>query len=345
MKILVLPADANGCGFYRMIEPARAVRELTGDSVEVEVAFQMDVTYHNGVVVDADIHGADVVILQRPMRVESLPYLRAAQRRGAAVIVEVDDNYHAVSPQHKGYGVLVRERGRELIAECAAEADLVTVSTPALLGVYARHGRGVVIPNALPRRIAELPPAYERTVGDPVVIGWTGSVGTHPHDLDMVGSGLRSALEATRPRSRLVTWSRWGVAEHGGVEPDHVLDFQASVEEFLSVLGGLDVGIAPLRLDRFNESKSWLKPLEYAGRGVLPVRACTPEYERLGLGLPARRPKDWARWLTRAVTDHDWRTEQAAAAHRRVLAGHLTEHTAERWLAAWRQAVESRVAA
>lgn len=345
MKVLVLPADVNGCGFYRMVEPAKAVRDLAGDTVEVEIRFQMDVMLSDGQVTDADIHGADIVIMQRPMKVECLPYLRAAQRRGAAVVVEIDDNYHAVSPQHRGYTALIRDRGARFVAECAAEADLVTVSTPALLAEYARHGRGVVIPNALPRRIAELSPAYERPAGEPVVIGWTGSVGTHPHDLDAMGSGLRNAMTNLGPRVRFVTWSRQGIAEHSGVEPHEVLDYQTSVENFLRALGALDVGIAPLRLDRFNESKSWLKPLEYAGRGVLPIRARSSEYERLGIGLPARAPKDWARWITRAVTDHDWRVEQAAAARDRVLAGHLMEHTAEHWLAAWRWAAELRVAA
>jgi hypothetical protein len=94
-------------------------------------------------------------------------------------------------------------------------------------------------------------------------------------------------------------------------------------------------------MDRFNECKSWLKPLEYSSRGVYCVRARTPEYERLGLGLPARAAKDWAKWITVGVEDPDRRRELAAAAREKVLAGHLTEHTAERWIAAWRSALDN----
>jgi hypothetical protein len=60
------------------------------------------------------------------------------------------------------------------------------------------------------------------------------------------------------------------------------------------------------------------------------------------LGLPARAPKDWAKWLTVGVEDADRRRETAAAARERVLAQQLTEHTAERWAAAWRTALDNR---
>jgi hypothetical protein len=59
----------------------------------------------------------------------------------------------------------------------------------------------MVVPNAIPRRLAELPPAYEREP-DVVTIGWTGTVGTHPYDLQEMGSGLQQALDRTRGRSR-----------------------------------------------------------------------------------------------------------------------------------------------
>jgi hypothetical protein len=103
-----------------------------------------------------------------------------------------------------------------------------------------------------------------------------------------------------------------------------------------------DVGLAPLRLDRFNECKSWLKPLEYSARGVYCVRARTREYERLGLGMPAKSPKDWAKFIATGVDDPDRRREVAAAAREKVLAGHLVEHRVDEWVAAWRTALEHR---
>jgi hypothetical protein len=345
VKILMHPVDRYGCGFHRMTEPARAVAEQFGDEVEIDVRYTMDVrTDDFGEIAEVDLHGADVVVIQRPEHREWLPYLLQAQRQGAAVVVEVDDLLSAVPPGHAGYDEIRERRLDLLLLRCSQEADLVTASTPALLTEYARHGRGVVIPNAVHRRFAELPPAYEREP-DPVSVGWTGAVNTHPYDLLETGTGLATAMSQTGGHAVFKVWSPRGVAEQTGVTALQLLNWERDPGKFLDSLGRqLDVGLAPLRDDRFNRAKSWLKPIEYAARGILAIRSGVGEYTRAP-GLAARQPRDWSRLVTRAVEDADWRRELAEADHRRVFARHLTEHTAEHWLAAWKQAADTRVQA
>ena len=114
------------------------------------------------------------------------------------------------------------------------------------------------------------------------------------------------------------------------------------VDPYTAAIGQeFEIGIAPLRIDRFNTCKSWLKAVEYSARGVWFARSPAAEYERLGLGRRARNAKDWAKALTAAVNDPDRRAEEAAQSRDAVLAGHLTEHTAERWVAAWRTAADA----
>jgi hypothetical protein len=123
-------------------------------------------------------------------------------------------------------------------------------------------------------------------------------------------------------------------------EPGEVPWIQG-VDAYTTAVGEVfDIGIAPLRIDRFNTSKSWLKALEYSARGVWFARSPSAEYERLGLGRRARNAKDWAKALTSAIENRPRRREQAAENREAVLAGHLTEHTAERWVAAWQQALD-----
>jgi hypothetical protein len=202
----------------------------------------------------------------------------------------------------------------------------------------------MVVPNAIPRRIAELPPAYEREP-DVVTIGWTGTVGTHPYDLQEMGSGLQQALDRTRGRSRFAIMGQGEDArERLRLAEDPVqIPWVEDVDAYATTLGErFDIGVAPLRIDMFNNCKSWLKVLEYSARGVFPVCSPSVEYERLGLGYRARRPRDWATGLRRAIQDADWRREQAAANRERVLAHHLTEHTAELWATAWWRARDIR---
>jgi hypothetical protein len=346
MKILMHPVDRDGCGFHRMTEPARAVTEQFGDDVEIEIRYSMDIVPNGAGGMDkADLRGADVVVIQRPEHVEWLPYMRLAQHQGVAVVIEVDDLLSAVPPGHAGYAEIQRYKLDQLLTQACREADLVTVATPALLPEYARHGRGVVIPNAIHRRFTELPPAYEREP-DLVSVGWTGAVSTHPYDLLEIGTGLATALQQTGGHALFKVWSPRGVADQLGIGSLQRLTWDRDPASFLTGLGmELDVGLAPLRDDRFNRCKSWLKPIEYAARGVLPIHSGVGQYALAGVGLPARRARDWARLITRAIEDPDWRREQAAIDHRRVIARHLTEHTAERWLAAWRAAADARVAA
>jgi hypothetical protein len=350
--LLVRSAHSAGSVHYRVNEPVRALRE-SGADVDIRVVSGIPTTVlpvedgKGTEVTDVDAGDADLVVFQLPKTEGMLQAIRILRSRGVAVVVEVDDLLSGVPYGHMGHNALVRKGMARVFLECAREADLVTASTPALLEEYAPHGRGVVVPNALHRSIAELPPAYEREPAT-VAVGWSGNVLGHPYDLQEVGSGLRQALDRTTGRSRFVVLGqKWDARERLGLaeEPEEIRwlpDTYAYLERMGEVF---DVGIAPLRMDRFNICKSWLKPLEYSARGVLCVRARTPEYERLALGLPAKAPKDWTKWITVGIQDADRRRELAAAAREKVLAGHLTEHTAERWVAAWRQALDSRARA
>lgn len=342
MKVLVIPSDTSGCGFYRMQEPGQAVADQYRGSIDVQFAtgLHLNQTF-SGRIDNVDVQGADVVVFQR---LTSLDLLQRVQRQGVAVVFEIDDLLSAIPAGHRAYDSLVRSGAAELTHRCARLADWVTASTPDLLAAYCRHGRGSVIPNAIPRRLAELPPAYERTP-DPVVVGWTGMMSTHPYDLHTVGSGVQQAMRATTGRAQFtVIGQADGVAAALALDTEPVeVGLIRSVDRFVEAVGHhLDVGIAPLRDDRFNRAKSWLKPLEYAARGVFGVYGDMPEYVRLGLGVRAVRPRDWAAAITRAVNDPDWRREQAQTNRDRVLTSHLTEHTAGRWARAWLSAADHR---
>jgi hypothetical protein len=351
MNVLLSTTLFTGGLYHRMAEPARAVREAgLGIDVTVQRGVRTTMAPPLGdpdgapVVREVDAQGADVVVLQLPKTQEMLDCLRLLQAQGVAVVVEMDDLLSAVPPGHQGYDALVRYGVARFAAACAREADFVTVSTPALLPEYAPHGRGMVVPNAIPRRIAELTPAYQR---DPatLTVGWTGTVGTHPYDLQEMGSGLQQALDNTRGRSRfLILGQKWDARERLRLpEEPAELPWIHDVDGYTTAVGEVfDVGVAPLRIDRFNTCKSWLKNLEYAARGVYCVRSPSAEYERLGLGRRAKAPKDWAKALTTAIQDADLRREQAARDRGVVLERHLTEHTAPHWVAAWQQALDNR---
>ena len=349
MNVLLSTVGHIGSDYYRIEEPARAV-EASGLGVRVTVQRGLTTTMRPSSaggtpeITDVDAQGADVVVLQLPKTPEMLDCIRILQAQGVAVVVEMDDLLSAVPFGHPAHSALVRKGKARVALACAREADFVTTSTPALLEEYGSRGRGAVVPNAIPRRIAELAPAYDR---DPetVTVGWPGAVLGHPYDLQEMGSGLQQALDATRGASRFMILgqksdarARLALTE----EPEEV-SWIPDVDGYVTAVGDLfDVGVAPLRDDRFNTAKSWLKALEFAARGVHFVRSPSAEYERLGLGMRAKSPRDWAKWLTTGIRDAEHRREHAIRARETVLAAHLTEHTVERWVAAWQLAIDHR---
>jgi hypothetical protein len=349
MNVLIINTGYLGSDYYRATEPARAIREA-GLGVDITVSRGLTTTMKEPIgggparVTDVDSKGADVVVLQLPKTEALRQSISILQAQGVAVVVEMDDLLSGVPYGHSGHRALVRKGMARHGLDCARAADLVTTSTPALLEEYASPGRGVVIANAIPRRIAELPPAYDR---DPevVTVGWTGNVLNHPYDLQEMGSGLQQALDRTRGKSRfLVLGQKWDARDRLRLseEPDEVT-WIPDVDGYATAIGELfDVGVAPLRLDRFNECKSWLKAMEYAARGVFCVRAPSAEYERLGLGIRARSAKDWAKWITTGIADPEKRREIAVRERAVVLAEHLTEHRAPEWVAAWERAADIR---
>ena len=349
MNVLLSTTGYIGPDYYRIREPARAIEEA-GLGIRVTIQRGLSTTVRpssaggDPEVVDVDAQGADVVVLQLPRTPEMLQCIRILQAQGVAVVVEMDDLLSAIPFGHPSHQALIRKGKARVALACAREADFVTVSTPVLLGEYATRGRGAVVPNAIPRRIAELPPAYEREP-EIVTVGWSGSVLGHPYDLQEMGSGLQQALDTTRGASRFMILGRKADARERlalSAEPEEV-PWIPDVDGYARSLGELfDVGVAPLRDDRFNSAKSWLKVLEFAARGVHVVRAPSAEYERLGLGLRARSPRDWAKFLTTAIRDADRRREQAVRARETVLSAHLTEHTVGGWVTAWEQAVDAR---
>src|SRR3712207_9248088 len=100
-----------------------------------------------------------------------------------------------------------------------------------------------------------------------------------------MGTGLGQALERTWGRSRFAIMGQGGDArERLRLAEDPVeMGWVEGVDAYATAVGErFDIGIAPLRIDTFNNCKSWLKVMEYSARGVFSVRSPSAEYERLG---------------------------------------------------------------
>lgn len=376
--IIVYPADTGGVGNYRIIWPAEALR-AQGADLQIVYDGDNDAQQINGVFWNQD-DGArirlateapdcDVAVIQRPLTeilAESIPVM---QRRGVKVVVEIDDDFENISPRNISWGAtrppsrnetipeslppqqraeirqqqINRQRRNHLHLRRSCElADLVVVSTPALASVYGRHGRVAVVPNCVPEWYQWATP-LEPWEG--VRVGWTGSLQTHPDDLQVTKGGVQRALRATGAQFTVVGTGTGVQRALGLASPPLACGWQP-LDRYPSMMAAMNVGIVPLEQSRFNEAKSWLKGLEFAALGVPFVASPTGPYVELlarGAGLVAERPKDWERLLKRLIANADDRAELAEAG-REVARGLTIEGNCGRWWDAWSSVVNTRAA-
>lgn len=343
MIIYVYPADEYGCGYYRMIWPAAALR-AQGHDVRIilptnRVGIGGEINSRTGQLVGVNVPpDADVIVLQRvTMRnmSQAVPLIRA---RGVAVVVDMDDDLTKIDPNNPAFAVMQKGgHGAQALHSwgnahrACLDATLVTVSTPALLKVYAPHGRGVVLENRVPSAYLDIP--HDASVA---TFGWPGSVHSHPADPHQVGPAVARLIREGFTYSGVgpATGLREAFGLPGEPHTTGVLD----MDRYPLAVAAMGVGMAPLADTRFNEAKSWLKPLEMMACGVPWVASPRVEYQRLhrlcGTGLLAAQPKDWHRLIKRVLTDDTLRADMSAKG-RQAAANWTVEGSAWRWLEAW----------
>lgn len=340
----VWPSDLQGCGHYRQIFPAQALIDQGADVVieTVGPTIYWDREWRGpNPPLDAQVLGvqdvdADVVVVGRPGRKQWFDVISHLQAKGVRVVVDVDDDFSCIPAGNVAAPLydpaLSPWHNREWIARACEIADLVTVTTPALARRYAPHGRVAVLPNLIPESYLSMSAPHD----DELMVGWTGTVETHPGDLEVTGGAVHRALMTASGSKLGVVGTGVGVANRLVCEVSRVTGW-LPFEEYPLAIASMDVGVVPLHDSPFNDAKSALKMGEMAALGVPPVVSATPDNRRLhalGVGLLAESPQQWKKTLSRLLRSADLRGDVAGRS-REVMATQTYEAHCGRWLDAW----------
>lgn len=354
MRVLMMVGDpigtVSGCGLYRIHQPTKMLRAY-GHQVTVTDRMPGYLNHRaDGLVEVVQIPDLpyDVVVLQRPAAFTLGSTIRHIRAQGIAVVVELDDDLERTDADNAAYRAVhplfnPAENWQHLKEACR-QADLVTVSTAALLR-YAPAGRGVVLPNFVPEALTDSVRAFGWTDGLPRV-GWSGTMATHPHDFQTTRGGIAAALVKTGAPLHVVGPGE-GVREALNLAPEHPMTDTGwlPISQYPDALTAIDVGVVPLDDTQFNAAKSHLKGIEFAGLGIPFVASPTPEYQRLfdehGIGLLAHRPRDWERLVTELVNDEGMRRDLGGAWRAKVRADLTYEVNGRLWVDAYEKAIRN----
>jgi glycosyltransferase involved in cell wall biosynthesis len=251
-KLITQVADTGGCGFYRMVLPGKmlAALNLTEWVVESNSWFTVEQL--------ARLNPSHVIVQRQtePSQYEAAKIYHAFGK--AQLIYELDDLLWEV-PTYNTYRKYFKGANKKVMRGFLSEVDRVVVSTKPLADQVESLSKAkpVIMPNMIAPQYYKLP----RNRSEKLKVGWAGS-STHKEDLRVLEHVVRD------------TWEKWEwhflgyvppflkgkVVEHKHV---HVFDYMNALDSLQ-----LDVALAPLKVNLFNECKSNLKLIEFGAIGV-----------------------------------------------------------------------------
>lgn len=323
-RILAHPADAQGCGEYRVIAPMRALNEAamvqgweTPNYLATSELYRFE---------------PDSIVLQRQIELDQIEYIeRYKQFSKAFRVFELDDlltNVPIKSVQKQRFVQMkdLHKRFRKAAGLC----HRFVVSTEFLAEEYKGYADEVIcVPNYLERaRWGGL--TSERRQGNKPRVGWAGGV-THAGDLAVIVDVVKATADE-------VDWIFFGM-----VLPElkpYIKEFHPPVmlNDYPARLAGLnlDLAVAPLEDVPFNHGKSHLRLLEY---GILgwPVICTdiTPYKGDYPVTRVASKYKDWVEAIRSHVADMDALAQRGDELKRYIEANWILEDNLDRWLKAW----------
>ncbi|MFA7496256.1 MAG: glycosyltransferase [Acidithiobacillus sp.] len=321
-RILVHPADREGCGEYRIISPMRALNaagKVQGwETMRIFEPAEMT------------RFSPESMVLQRQMEWPQIEALERHKRFSSAFrVFEIDDliTNLPVKSVHKGQ---IHKDIAKRFRKAASLCDRLVVATEPLAQAYKGYSDEVrVQPNYVERAVwGDLLP--NRRGGVKPRVGWAGGVG-HTGDLELVADVVRDLAQE-------VDWVFFGLCPEA-LRP-YVHEFYAGVplSQYPAQLASLDLdlAIAPLEINAFNDAKSHLRILEYGVLGFPVVCSdITPYQGDFPVWRVANRYRDWMKTIREAVSDRTALAMAGDALRAHVQSHWMLEDHLDDWLKVW----------
>ena len=359
IRILSLPVDQGGCGWYRIRQPFQMINNFTNNEAHV-----VDDNVDSGVEILKALWLADVLVIRQggevglyELKKALLDYSREINKpyHFPKVVLDIDDNIELISPysQHyEDYGVndffdkkldkwlwkdkesfdVHKNRNKVMsLMRGLREVDLVTVTTNKL-AEYARqfNPNVAVLPNCIDSQKWWKLPFKEN---EQLRVGWSGGV-SHYEDWYSIKEPLNRLLRKYRFKLISVGAHFEGVIDEDLrdlVEVWPWVPFEAHSYRMMCM--NLDIAIIPLANSEFNQNKSSIKFYEMSSMGVPSVVSDVLPYSQditTDNSMPYSSPTEFEYALERLIKDKT---------HRRLLSRNslkwVTEKDAKNNVSLW----------
>ncbi|UVL02549.1 glycosyltransferase [Pseudomonas sp. B21-047] len=323
--ILAHAADRQGCGNYRVIQPLDALsREGLAEGL---------LSWNHLAPGELERYQPDSIVLQRQVGDEQIEHIRRMHAFSQAFKVFELDDYLPNLPIKSVHRAHMPKDILRSIRRGLAYVDRFVVSSQPLAEAFAGlHDDIRVVHNTLDTRYWKGLNAQRRQSRKPRV-GWAGGA-SHTGDLEVIADVVRELANE-------VEWVFFGMC------PDklrpYVHEFHQGIafEHYPAALArmNLDLALAPVEQNLFNECKSNLRLLEYGACGF-PVIAsdvrCYQGYSDLPVTLVKNRFRSWVEAIRMHLADLDATAKAGDALRDAVQGGWMLEgENLNHWRKAW----------
>ena len=322
--VMALPINTSAVGHYRVSQPFQ----------ELERAgwIQGRLNYMLPSPIELERSQPDVIILQCRYTTGSLEEMARIKRLfSARRIYEIDD-YIIDVPERNEHRRNMPGNMREMVSRGIALCDRLVVSTEPLADALSDMHHDIrVVPNMLCGSLWGGLKGRRQTSARPRV-GWAGGT-SHRGDLELLADVVRTLANE-------VDWVFFGMCPD--VLRPYIKEFHAGVQlhlypQKLASLN-LDLALAPLEQNLFNDCKSNLRLLEYGACGFPVVCADTKAYQGY---LPCTRvvgnsSRAWLEAIRMHLADPQASYRQGDELRETVLRDYvLTQDKLQHWANAW----------
>jgi hypothetical protein len=327
-RVLASPLT-SGAGQYRVIEPLEMLQDssLVQSSVIMPMANKKTRVLQPVELIRAN---PDTLILQHSVDDVQLSLIEQYKKAlpSVNIVQMVDDLMGYVPEKHPNRRFQSRE-GHIRMSEAIKKSDFMIVTTEPLRQHYEKYISNVkVIPNCLAKHWFEI--EVKKTKREKLRVGWIGA-GQHQGDLEIIN-------EVVKVLADKVDWVFMGM--HTAEAGAHIKEFHpfVSISEYPAKMASLDldIAVAPLEDNFFNNCKSNLRLLEYGAMSwpvvcsdVFPYQTNNPPVIRV-----KRSVTDWLAALNKLIEDESERLQLGQALNTWVVNNYTLSNWSPEWVGA-----------
>ncbi len=241
----------------------------------------------------------DIVLHQRNDSFLFLDLIKLLKSKGSKIIYELDDDLLRLPKKNVAYSYYENPHIRRGLLENIWVSDHLIVTNGQLQKYYWQHNKSVsIIPNFIDTGI--FPPGQKKKeLNRPLRIGYAGTM-THLEDFEQVVNALKKIKNKYKNEVKLafINFIPPEFLEDPSIE---FIPGSPDLHEFAKILANanFDIGLAPLKFNEFNKSKSDIKFLEYSINKIAGVYSNYKPYENTvknnvnGLSVNSESSKEW----------------------------------------------------